>query len=133
MAEQFETLREVGVALDGFRMDVRGQFTTLKWIIGGVTALGVGAGAMLFTKVDTLEEIAAKNSTILERIEKQLGEVASDTGAIRETVQVVQAEPSANSFEGWVGVKSLGDKAELSPVYMELSSSPERWIYYRAE
>ncbi|WP_262975123.1 hypothetical protein [Roseovarius litoreus] len=36
MAELFETLREVGFALDGFRQDVIGYCTTLKWIIGGV-------------------------------------------------------------------------------------------------
>lgn len=68
----FETLREVGVALDAFRSEVSGQFTTIKWIMGGAMALGVVVAGMLFNKVDRLEEIAARNTAILDRIEEKM-------------------------------------------------------------
>lgn len=57
--------------------DVPGQFTTLKWIISGASVLGVAAASLLFTKVDALEDTAARNTAILERIEKAVSDVAS--------------------------------------------------------
>lgn len=99
MAEPFETLREVGVALDGFRSEVTGQFTTLKWIMGGVAAVGLIIAGVLFNKTDRLEEMTARNAAVLdqhtatlERIEAKLDKVAVDTGSIRESVQTASIE-----------------------------------------
>lgn len=106
MAEPFETLREVGVALDGLRSETSGQFTTLKWIMGGSLALGVVVAGMLFTKVDRLEEIAARNTAILERIEKTLNEVASNTSDIKKAVASIDTKytgPNPGVFSGWRG------------------------------
>ncbi len=126
MAEPFQTLREVGVALDAFRSEVSGQFTTIKWIMGGAMALGVVVAGMLFSKVDRLEEIAARNTAILERIEEKMDRVASDTGLIREKVQTVSAVPNAESFPGWVGLKA--DEPERDEVIETLFDN-EGWIF----
>lgn len=136
MAEPFETLREVGVALDGFRNDVSGQFSTLKWIIGGLTAIGVGMAAMLFNKVDSLEETTAKNTVILERIEARLNTMATDTAAIKDTVQTARSEPSPEAFPGWVGVKTRRTDSVMEAVGVEdqsiqdaLEGATDSWIF----
>ncbi|MHA7849400.1 hypothetical protein [Roseovarius sp.] len=130
MAEPFETLREVGVALDGFRQDVIGQFTTLKWIIGGVTALGIGVAALLFNKVDRLEEAAARHTAILERIESSVNDVASDASSIRETVQTASISTDPNTFDGYVGVRL---KDAMSDQQIKALSGGEKfsegWIF----
>lgn len=114
MGENYETVREVGIALEGFRSEVVSQLGTLKWVIGGVggvaAALGVGAVVHLSTKIDALEESAARHTAILERIEVSIRDVASDTGSIRENIEAAQAprnevDPSADAFAAWNGIQ----------------------------
>lgn len=140
MAEPFETLREVGVALDGFRSDVRGQFTTLKWIMGGVGAAGLLVAGVLFTKVDALEESAARNTAILERIEKAMSDVASNTNEIKEAVQTAAVAPDAPSpslIPGWKGVP-LAEFGNLEDLQIAVGAqegitSSKAWVYIPAE
>lgn len=89
----------MGVALDGFRADVAGQFVNLKVILSGCAAIGLLAAGTLFAKVDNLEEAAARNGAILERIEAQLDKVAVDTSAIKESVQTASISPSPEAFQ----------------------------------
>ena len=130
MSETFKTLREVGVALDGFREDVRGQFNTLKWIIGGIAAGGLVIAGVLFSKVDALENTAARNTAILERIEAQLTAMAEDTASIRENVQTASASPTPMAFEGWIGVQGTAVEG-LDQI--EALFTRDSWIYVPAE
>lgn len=127
MSERFETLREVGIALDG----LSSKMSTLQWIIGGIAGLGVACAGFIYVKVDALEEAAARNTAILERIEAQLSEVATDTGAIRETVQTASAEPSGDAFEGWYGVNSSIFEDPQSII--DAVQGSDGWIYLPKE
>jgi len=144
MAEPFETLREVGVALNSFRSEVSGQFTTLKWIMGGVAAVGLVIAGVLFSKADRLEEIAARNIAVLEqhtvtleRIEAKLDKVAVDTGSIRKSVQTASFEgvlptpnnPSPTAFKGWVGVKAEPGGVEAIIDAVKESGDGGVWIF----
>ena len=123
MAEPFETLREVGVAIGG----IKEQLGTYAKVFGAVVVLGLGVLGFLYTKIDKVEEGVARNTAILERIEAKMDRVALDTGAIRETVQTARSSPSSNSFPGWVGVAA--DKSEaVSAVEKVLES--EGWIFF---
>lgn len=101
MAEPFETLREVNVAIGG----IRDQLDTYAKVFGAVVLIGLTALGFLYSKIDRIEDGLARNTAILERIEAKMDKVAMDTGAIRERVQTASAGPSADSFSGWVGVK----------------------------
>tara|TARA_R100001369_G_scaffold90595_2_gene129846 strand:+ start:2878 stop:3309 length:432 start_codon:yes stop_codon:yes gene_type:complete len=136
MAEPFETLREVGVALDGFRSEVRGQFATLKWIIGGLAVACFAVAGLLFAKTDRLEETTAKNTVILERLEAQINTMAKDIAAIRDTVQTASSEPSPDAFPGWIGVKTQKTDsvmeavgAEDQPLQGTLEDALDSWIF----
>lgn len=132
MAESFQTLREVGVALEGFRADVAGQFVNVKWILGALAASGVVLAGTLFVKIDRLEDAAARSTAILERIEAQLDKVAVDTGAIKESVQTASAAPSPEAFSGWIGVKTAPQSAEVALRDLGLATEAV-WIYVPAK
>ncbi|WP_138422062.1 hypothetical protein [Maritimibacter alexandrii] len=106
MANEYETVREVGIAIDGFRSETIGQFTTIKWLIGGLAAAGVALGGFILTKMDRLEETVAANNAILLRIEAGVNDVASNTAAIQESIQTAGMAPSPDVFPGYVGVKA---------------------------
>ena len=140
MAEPFETLREVGVALDGFRSDVTGQFNTLKWIMGGLAVIGVGVAGVLFNKVDRLEEIAARNTAILERIEAGVNDVASNTTEIKESVQISTnlEAPSSTLVPGWKGIpladfKNFEDLLTTIGAAQSGITSSKAWVYIPVE
>ena len=136
MAEPFETLREVGVALDGFRADVLGQFSTLKWIIGGVTAAGLAAGGLMFSKIDALEDAAARNTAILERIESAIDRTAMNTDSIMDAVQsasVAPEAPGSEVFPGWSGVPlaEFGTIEAFSAKFAPDGKLNDGWVYFQ--
>jgi hypothetical protein len=129
MAEPFETLREVGVALSGFRDEVAGQFTNVKWLLGGMAGLAIVVAGALYAKVDKLEEASARNTAILERIEAQLDKVALDTGAIKESVQTASAAPSPSSLSGWIGAKVVPKDGAIFLDAAGVPSNSPVWIF----
>jgi hypothetical protein len=138
MAEQFETSREIGVALNGFRLEVAGQFSTIKWILGGVSALGVVVAGVVFNKVDALEEIAARNTAILERIEASVTRTASNTEEIKKTVQAQVALPvlpRPETFPGWTGAPLMTFETieGLTPFVATRDGKvdTDAWLYFR--
>ncbi|MGR3551598.1 hypothetical protein [Pseudooceanicola sp.] len=93
-------------------------------------ALGVAASALLFVKVDRLEEIAARNSVILERIDEKMDKVAADTGAIRDKVQTVSFLPGVESFPGYVGFK-VDEPKDLEAIERHIGN--DGWLYVPQE
>lgn len=101
MASDAETFGEVSQALQG----IRDQLALQVKVFAGAALLGVGVIGFLYTKMDAVENAVSRNTAILERIETGVSDIASDTGAIRETVQTASVEPDADAFDGFVGVK----------------------------
>jgi hypothetical protein len=107
MSERYDTVGELGVALSGYRSEVAGKKDLLKWMIGGVATLGVGATIFLASKVDTLEDAASRNSAILERLEASLNQVASNTEGLSDAIASVGDFPEApnqDAFSAWRGI-----------------------------
>lgn len=129
MAETYETLREVGVAIDG----VRGELSSLKWIIGGLGGVGVLFGGFLMTKLDAVEATNARNSAILERIETAVNRTAFNTDEIRERIQTASV-PGPEVFPGWKGVP-LAEFPSVESLSKAVSAedgklAAEGWLYF---
>lgn len=136
MAEPFQTLREVGVAIEG----IKDQLGTYAKVFGAVVVLGLTVIGFLYSKIDSIEEGVARNTAILERIEAQLNTMATDTAAIKDTVQTASAKPSPGSFQGYVGVKApQADFKKLSGdenyrlIFETMGAPDEGWIYFPQE
>lgn len=132
MAEPFETLREVGVAIDG----IKDQLGTYAKVFGAVVVVGLTVIGFLYNKLDNIEEGVARNTAILERIEAQTDRIASNTDAIKDTVQTASSEPQPGSFPGWVGVKTTEPSIKFETVgddsqYLQdlLGSTEDSWIF----
>lgn len=136
MAEPFETLREVGVAISG----IKEQLATYAKVFGAVVVLALAVVGFLYSKIDKIEDGVSRNTAILERIERAMNDVASNTSEIKDAVQTAAVAPDAPSpslIPGWKGVP-LADFGNLEDLQIAVGAqdgvtSSKAWVYIPAE
>lgn len=104
MVDKYETLGEVGHAIDGLKL----QINTYAGIAGFLAVIGIGVIGFLYKKVDSVEVSNARIETKLNDIESKLDKIVADTGVIRtkiQTASVIAPSPNSGSFVGWTGTK----------------------------
>lgn len=91
MAENFKTVREVGISLQG----VQNQLGLLKWVIGGSVAVGLAVSGFFYTKLDRVEESAVRIETKLDDARKTLDDLVAvsqkasgDLGSIKNALEI---------------------------------------------
>lgn len=132
MAEPFETLREVGQAIQG----VKDQLNLYAKVFGGVVAIAVVVTGFLYNKMDRVEDATARIETRLSAIEGKLDKVVADAGFIRDNIRTADAsglKPTRSAFPGYVGVEMKSGELAAKVQTMESGEIPDEgaaWIYF---
>jgi hypothetical protein len=82
MAEEFKTLREVAIAMQG----VQRQFTWHTGVFGVAVTIAMAGYWFMFTKIDRVEDSATRIETKLVTMDDKLNRIGTDTSSGRAEV-----------------------------------------------
>lgn len=71
MAEQFKTIREVGIAIDGVKSQITSQFSIFKWVATGMGAAGGALAFALFSSIGSVADNVNKVSEAVARVDER--------------------------------------------------------------
>lgn len=89
MADDFKTLREVGIAMGGVRDQLRYQLM----VFSGVFVVALAVTGFFYNKLDTLEDRVASFDARFDSIDKRLNDISTKLEAINDRMTKAETDP----------------------------------------